>query len=64
MTEKSYARSINLPNEQIFRNLNNARCLALDIGKCEHYIFCQSQQILLTLLQYYFYEELVNIYLI
>lgn len=39
MTEKSYARSINLPNEQIFRNLNNARCLALDIGKCEQYIF-------------------------
>ncbi|XP_022319339.2 4'-phosphopantetheine phosphatase-like [Crassostrea virginica] len=32
MTEKSYARSIKLPNEQIFRNLNNARCLALDIG--------------------------------
>ncbi|XP_048762639.1 4'-phosphopantetheine phosphatase-like isoform X2 [Ostrea edulis] len=32
MTESSYARSINLPNEQIFRNLNNARCLAIDIG--------------------------------
>lgn len=48
MTEKSYARSINLPNEQIFRNLNNARCLALDIGKCEQYVhFCQSQHILL-----------------
>ncbi|XP_061197383.1 4'-phosphopantetheine phosphatase-like [Saccostrea echinata] len=32
MTENSYARSINLPNEQIFRNLNNARSLAVDIG--------------------------------
>ena len=32
MAHKSYAKSIDLPPEQIFRNLKNAKRFALDIG--------------------------------
>ena len=32
MTEKSYATSIKLPSENVFRNLKSARRFAIDIG--------------------------------
>ena len=32
MTDSSYAKSIELPTDQIFRNLKNAKRFAIDIG--------------------------------
>lgn len=33
MAHRNYAKSIDLPKEQMFRNLKNAKRFAIDIGK-------------------------------